>query len=143
MRTVFADTVYWIATVHPSDPWAASARKARTRLGPARMVTTDEVLTEFLAALSRGGPRLRQQAVKMVRAIMASPQVLVVPQSRESFLRGVDLYEHRLDKEYSLTDCSSMRVMRSEALSEILTNDGHFSQEGFRILMTSRTGREL
>jgi len=99
-----------------------------------RLLTTDEVLTEFLAALSCGGERFRGQAVKMVRAILDNPNVKVLPQSRDSFLRGVDLYEQRLDKEYSLTDCISMNAMRSECITEVLTNDRHFAQEGFHVL---------
>jgi len=38
------------------------------------------------------------------------------------------------DKGYSLTDCISMNTMRAEGLTEILTNDVHFTQEGFRAL---------
>ena len=54
----------------PNDPWQNSARLARESLGrPVQMITTDEVLTEFLAALSASGPNLRRQAAKMVRAI--------------------------------------------------------------------------
>ena len=40
----------------------------------------------------------------------------------------------RPDKGYSLTDCISMQTMRREGLTEILTNDRHFEQEGFRAL---------
>ena len=71
----------------------------------------------------------------MVRAILSNPNVKVVPQSRDSFLRGLELYEQRGDKEYSLTDCISMNAMRSEAITDALTNDRHFEQEGFTILM--------
>jgi len=41
------------------------------------------------------------------------------------------LYERRPDKQYSLVDCISMNVMRQKDIQEILTNDQHFSQEGF------------
>jgi uncharacterized protein len=51
MRAVFADSLYWIAVVRPNDPWRDMARAARETLGSVRTVTTDEVLTEFLAAL--------------------------------------------------------------------------------------------
>jgi predicted nucleic acid-binding protein len=57
-----------------------------------------------------------------------------VPQSRASFLAGLTLYEKRFDKGYSLTDCISMETMRREGLTDILTNDRHFEQEGFRAL---------
>ncbi len=135
MKTVFADSVYWIAVVKPGDPWGDAARTARRSLGNVRTLTTDEVLTEFLAALSRSGQVLRLQAANMVRAILTDPRVNVIPQSRDSFLGGLDLYEQRGDKEYSLTDCVSMKAMKSESIVNVLTNDHHFEQEGFNILM--------
>jgi predicted nucleic acid-binding protein len=36
------------------------------------------------------------------------------------------------DKGYRLTDCISMQTMHREGLTDILTNDKHFEQEGFR-----------
>ncbi len=55
-------------------------------------------------------------------------------QTRESFQAGFDLYAARPDKGYSLTDCISMQTMRREGLTEVLANDRHFEQEGFRAL---------
>jgi len=135
MRAVFADTLYWIAIVKPSDPWQEAAESARAALGQVRIITTDEVLSEFLTALSGRGRSLRRRAAQMVRTILGNPNVTVVPQSRDSFLKGIELYEQRLDKQYSLTDCISMNVMRAEGITEALTNDHHFQQEGFRVLM--------
>jgi uncharacterized protein len=57
--------------------------------------------------------------------------IQIVPRSHQSFLTGLALYESRPDKGYSLTDCISMLVMRQEGISEILTHDDHFTQEGF------------
>lgn len=138
MKTVFADTQYWIAVVRPNDQWAEAAKQARSLLGSVRLLTTDEVLSEFLSALSAGGEHVRRQAVRMVRAILENPNVTVIPQSRDSFLSGVELYEQRLDKTYSLADCISMNAMRAEGVTEALTNDGHFEQEGFTVLMTRK-----
>ena len=135
MKAVFVDTVYWIATVLPADQWKEPAKKARDALGAVRLVTTDEVLTEFLAALSGHGENLRRLAVKMVRAILDNPNVKVVPQSHDSFLRAIELYEQRPDKGYSLTDCISMNFMKAEGITEALTNDHHFQQEGFTVLV--------
>jgi len=61
--------------------------------------------------------------------------VIVRPQTHQSFLDGLALYKARPDKEYSLTDCISMEAMRQEGISEILTHDNHFTQEGFTILL--------
>jgi len=71
----------------------------------------------------------------MVRAIVDNANVRVIQQTREGFLKGVTLYEERPDKEYSLTDCISMNVMELHSLTEVLTNDHHFEQEGFNVLI--------
>lgn len=90
MKTVFADSLYWIAIVKPGDQWGAPAKAARESLGDAIVVTTDEVLTEFLAALRRGGPQLRKAGAKMVRAILDNANIRVMPQARDGFLAGLD-----------------------------------------------------
>jgi predicted nucleic acid-binding protein len=135
MKKVFADSNYWIAVVKPKDQWSETADRARKNVGDAILVTTDEVLIEFLTALSRGGPSLRRVAAKMVRAILGDANVRVIQQTREGFLKGVTRYEGREDKEYSLMDCISMNVMESHAVTEVLTNDHHFEQEGFTVLI--------
>ena len=134
MRKVFVDTVYWIAIANPKDQWNDEAKNAREQLGDVRLVTTEEVLTEFLTALSRSA-RLRETAVKVVREILSNPNVKVIPQSRDSFQKGLKRYEERPDKGYSLQDCISMNAMNSESIIEILTNDRHFEQDGFTVLM--------
>jgi predicted nucleic acid-binding protein len=136
MKMVFADTLYWVAIARPGDPWGEAARRTRASLQNARILTTDEVLVEFLTAMRLGGATLRSKAVSMVRAILNDPNVTVLPQTRRSFLDGVDLYSRRADKEYSLTDCISMNAMNAKSVSEILTNDNHFAQEGFTVLIT-------
>jgi predicted nucleic acid-binding protein len=47
---------------------------------------------------------------------------------------GLALYQVRPDKGYSLTDCISMQTMRREGMTDALTSDWHFEQEGFRAL---------
>ena len=59
-------------------------------------------------------------------------------QSRESFLRALERFSNRPDKDYSLTDCSSMNAMEAEGIRDILTHDHHFQQEGFNVLIHSR-----
>ena len=135
MTTVFVDTAYWIAIVRRDDQWNEAARAARAQLGSSQLVTTDEVLTEFLTSLSGAGPHMRAEAARAVRDILAAPDIRVVPQSRASFDSGLDRYERRLDKGYSLQDCVSMNVMEAEGITEILTSDHNFEQEGFTILM--------
>jgi predicted nucleic acid-binding protein len=134
MRRVFADANFWCARVSSNDQWHEKALEAERSLGGAQVVTTDEVLIEFLAGIS-GTQILRKTAAQMVRRILDNPNVAVLAQTRSAFLEGLDLFESRPDKSYSLTDCISMQAMRREGLTEILTHDHHFVQEGFTILM--------
>ena len=113
MKPVFADTLYWIAIFLPGDPWASAARAVD--LSGASIVTTEEVLSEFLTAVSAQAERTRRLACQLVHEILTDPAIEVVAQSHESFLAGLELYERRPSKDYSLTDCISMNVERHEA----------------------------
>ena len=135
MRRLFADTFYWVALLYRRDPWHVRvAAFSETITETDSVFTTDAVLAEVLAALSAGGAHLRDAAVALVDDLHNDPQVRVEEVTRGLFLDGVSLYRARPDKEYSLTDCISMQVMRREGLTEVLTNDHHFTQEGFHIL---------
>jgi predicted nucleic acid-binding protein len=135
MSRVFADAVYWVALAHRKDQWHARAVQVSRQLGATTLVTTDEVLQEFLNHFSAYGGQVRSQVARTVRDLLNSPNTEVIPQSRQTFLLGLGLYEARLDKEYSLTDCISMATMRQEGISEILTHDIHFAQEGYTLLL--------
>jgi uncharacterized protein len=125
VKGVFADTFYWIALTDTADSRYAEAVARDEELAGRTIFTTDEVLSEFLTFFA-GHPRLRERAARSVRILLGRPDVRVVPQSRESFLEGLELYRSRPDKGYSLTDCVSMQTMRREGLTEVLTNDRHF-----------------
>lgn len=135
MKKLFADAVYLVALAHRKDQWHERAMEISGRLGPTQLVITDEVLNEYLNFFSESGRQMRLQCASTVRDLLADPNVHVVPQSRQSFLSGLTLYESRADKGYSLTDCIAMVTMRAQGITEILTHDAHFTQEGFTILL--------
>ena len=114
--------------------------RVRAEIGECVLVTTDEVLAEFLTGVGGGGPRTRQMAASLVRRALRSSTVVVLLQSRETLLAGLTLYEARPDKTYSLVDCVSMATMRAHGLTDVLTNDQHFGQEGFNVLMQRKDG---
>ena len=70
----------------------------------------------------------------MSRIWRRAPRFRIVSQTAASFSAGLNLYRARLDKGYSLTDYISMETMRYEGITDVLTNDGHFEQEGFRAI---------
>jgi predicted nucleic acid-binding protein len=133
VKPVFADTFYWIALTNPADRHSHEVLRFDDLLSAGNVYTTEEVLSEVLTFFA-ADTWLRNRAVETVREILSDPAVYVIPQSHESFLSGFDLYAARPDKGYSLTDCISMQIMRRQGLTDALTNDRHFEQEGFRAL---------
>jgi predicted nucleic acid-binding protein len=135
MNPVFADAVYWVALAHTKDQWHPRSVVVSRTLGGVQLVTPEAVLSAFLAHFSGYGTVLRQAAVRFVESVGNDKAVAVRPQSHESFVAGLDLYKARPDKGYSLTDCISMVAMREEGITEVLTHDEHFAQEGFQVLL--------
>ena len=134
MKQIFADTFYWVALINPQDNWHQQAREVTSSLKNVKLVTTDEVLVELLNFMSVRGANLKRRTVEFIDNLLQNPHLQVIPQNRESFLQGFELYRRRPDKEYSLTDCISMTVMQRLKISQVLTHDNHFQQEGFIIL---------
>jgi predicted nucleic acid-binding protein len=131
MRRVFADSLYWIAVSNPMDQWHAAAMQAGTAVRGAEIVTTEEMLSEFLTAF-RHTPQLRAIAARRVLQIYQTTRV--IPQPAQSFQAGFARYLARPDKKFSLADCVSMVTMRQEGIIDILTHDDDFRQEGFTVL---------
>ncbi len=134
MNFAFADTFYWYGLCNPRDQWHRVVQTARLGLGERPVVTTDEVLVEFASAMA-ADRYLRGAAQLMIDALLTDPNITVVPQTHDSFLSGWELYTNRPDKHYSLVDCISMACCRAHGITEILTNDHHFEQEGFVVLL--------
>ncbi len=132
MRSFFVDTWYLIARFDRFDNHYGVAARLASRLDGSVFITHDGVLGEFLAFVAGDGEHNRAATVAFVRYAMRTYTVL--PLDRGLFLRAMNLYDDRRDKAYSLVDCASMVVMRSEGIQHILTNDHHFAQEGFTLL---------
>lgn len=130
---VFADTAYYVALTNPRDQYAAAA--ADWTVGfDGEMVTTAWILTEvanFLAAT----PANRSLFLALLQDLQGDSRVEIVPPSLDLFEQGVELFAHRPDKQWSLTDCISFVVMRRHQLTDALTGDHHFEQAGFTILL--------
>ncbi len=130
----FADTSYFLALLIPNDENHAAAVRLSAWTGP--LVTTDWVLVEtgnFLAP-----QQSRRIFTQFVRAMVAEPRITVVPASLKILQRGLELYESRPDKDWSLTDCTSFIVMSDKGIADALSADHHFEQAGFTILLNDR-----
>jgi Predicted nucleic acid-binding protein, contains PIN domain len=92
-------------------------------------------MIELLNYFSEFGADMRLAVAETVRDIMIDLEIEYILHSPGIFLDALGLYEKRLDKGYSLTDCISMNICRKREISDIITHDEHFEQEGFVILM--------
>lgn len=133
MRTVFADTHYFIAFFNERDAAHGKAVEFTNRFS-GRMVLTGWVLTELGDAWSEP-VHLRDRLQVLLDELESNPNASIVPFSDELFRAGIELYNDRPDKEWSLTDCISFVVMAREGLIEALTGDHHFEQAGYIALL--------
>ena len=60
-----------------------------------------------------------------MRSILHNANVEVLSIQPDDFSLGLALYESRLDKGYSLTDCTAMNAMRRKGITEVLSGDKH------------------
>ena len=137
MKKVFADADYLIALLNPLEQLHEKAKDVSQALGPARIVTTEMVLTEVLAFYAESGPNLRDAAANVALKLGSDPNATVIPQTSVQFREAVSYYRQRRDKTWSLTDCASFLIMREEGLTGALTLDHHFEQAGFKALLRS------
>jgi uncharacterized protein len=135
MNELFVDTLHLVALVNPKDQWHQKSVEVETATRNIDLVTTEDILTEFLNFYAEHGEFMRMQVAAFIREILLDVRVKVIPRNSETFLNSLELYELRLDKGYSLNDCISMNVCRELGITEIFTHDHHFEQEGFKILL--------
>ena len=107
-------------TVRPT-----SVKRSRARL-------TEEIVAKTfwddLAAIGKTIP-------KSESGLRAEPSVTVWPLTPELFDDALALFKARPDQRYSLTDCASMVVSHRLNVTQILTADRDFENEGFEILL--------
>lgn len=132
MKTIFADTYYYLAILNPRDAAHAQAVAASAGLS-ARLVTSEYVLTEVADALA--APIDRPRFLALLDALGSDPNVTIIPAGADLFRRGVDLYRRRPNKDWPLTDCLTFVVMADVGALEALTGDHHFRQAGFVALL--------
>lgn len=107
----------------------------KARRHPSPILTHDGVLAEFVAlAQARGAPRLA--ALNFVNDLLANPAIEIIWTDELWHRTALTFLLARLDKTYSLCDAISFLLMRDRALTNALTTDRHFEQEGFVRLLS-------
>ncbi|MBC6477501.1 MAG: type II toxin-antitoxin system VapC family toxin [Hormoscilla sp. GM7CHS1pb] len=137
MRRIFLDTSYLIAVIDRGSDLHQRAEELSQELGVFAAVTSEMVLTELLNYFCERGSYLRHIAATIATGLPAKPNTEIVPQTPEQFRQALELYQKRMDKGYSLTDCASMLIMEERKIKDVLTHDKHFTQAGFNALLRS------
>ncbi len=128
----FADTSYFLALLNASDEWHRQAMR-RSRDNQGLLVTTFWVLAEVGDALCEA--RNRALFISLMESLSTREDALLLPPTEEGFRAGMNLFQNRPDKDWSLTDCISFATMHELRINDALTADRHFIQAGFRALL--------
>jgi uncharacterized protein len=135
MKTVFADTGYWIAILDPQDTLYSKAINLSITLTQVQICTSEMVLTEILNHFSKRGNFLRYAAANLIESLQENPAITIIPQTDSIFQQALILYKQRPDQAWSHTDCSSFCIMQQQNILEALAYDKHFEQAGFIALL--------
>ncbi len=131
MKRIFVDTSGWFELLVPGSRLQSQVQSVM-RTPECRFVTSTHVLHELVPLILRQGSH--HIAASAVRSIRTSPEVRIECPDEAEEARIWRLFLDRPDKRYSLTDCSSFIIMRRLGITEAVTTDNHFRQEGFTVL---------
>ena len=125
---MFIDTSGWLCLYHKDEPEHREA--VELYQNAVIRITTSYVLAEFVPlAQVRGFPRAKN--LEFSQRILDSAEIEIIWIDENLHRQAVALLRERADKKYSLCDAVSFVVMRQRGISESLTTDKHFRQEGF------------
>jgi len=138
MRRIFVDSSYYIALIDPRDGNHARALATMADLisaGVTSFVTSEPILFEVLAYFARASAWYKTRAAVVIEGTRLDPMHQVFPITPGLLDRAIALYKSRADQPYSLTDCASMEICRDLKITDVLTADTDFGNEGFAALL--------
>ncbi len=133
MKTLFADTSYWLALELNNDQnhERALAHWQSLIKNPFNLVATSYIFDETVTYLNSRNHH--EKAVEVGENLLLSPTIELVYIDDNLFFEGWTMIQKYQDKRYSLTDCLSFIVMKQKGLETALTFDRHFAQAGFKV----------
>lgn len=133
MRRIFLDTCGILAIVNKRDSLHKKAVQINSVLlfENVNFITTEYIIVEVGNALAKD----KSLALKTINHLYGSEDVQILKITDIMFDRALDVYKQYIDKEWGLTDISSFVVMKEYNIEDAFTNDKHFEQYGFKILL--------
>jgi uncharacterized protein len=137
--SLFVDTSGWgylFDTSNPDLHQRAAQIYQTAKKQNQRLFTSNYVLCELVALLNSPLRMPRAQILQLVSGIKTSNWVHVIHINERLDDLSWQLLQHRVDKQWSLVDCSSFVLMEEHRLTDALTTDHHFQQAGFQPLLS-------
>jgi len=133
MSSLFVDTSGWASLFIKTQTYYPQAEQYfRVALQQQQKIyTTNYVIAELVALLNSPLRVSRSQIFEIVDAIKTVTYVEIIHIDSATDYLAWKLCKSRLDKAWSLVDCSSFVVMQQLKVLEALTTDQHFEQAGF------------
>jgi predicted nucleic acid-binding protein len=133
MAEIFADTAGWANFFVRTEPFHVEAKHLMQQwyANGERVVTTNYVLLELVALLTRPLRIPREEQVKTIETLQAAAWVEVIHIDSTVNALAWQLLRDRLDKSWSWVDCASFVVMEQRQITRAFTTDRHFEQAGF------------
>ncbi|MBI3991367.1 MAG: type II toxin-antitoxin system VapC family toxin [Candidatus Omnitrophica bacterium] len=135
IESVFVDSFSWIALINKSDNHhEVSLKTIEDFLNKqVKLITTNYVVIETINALSK--VEFRKAVIEFIDKLEKSPSVEIVKITDEIYNNAWRLYQQRMDKDWGIIDCTSFEVMRIFNLKKAFTNDKHFKQAGYSLVI--------
>lgn len=131
------DTSGLLCYLHQNEPQHQEAVKLLDSASKS-FLTHSYVLAELIAlALIRRFPR--PAVLTFVMDLLDNPDVETIWVDEQLHREAMKLLIDRQDKTYSLCDAVSFVLMHQRGMTNALTTDRHFEQEGFVKLLQSAT----
>jgi len=121
----FVDTGAWAALFVPVDPKHAIAKRWLQE-NRDRLITSDYVVDEVLTLLKT---RFSTRAsIYAGRSLFGERLSKLLYLTADDIDRAWEIFQSHSDKQWSLTDCSSLALMQRMRISKAFAFDKHFSQ---------------
>lgn len=113
MNRIFADTAGWGHLLDASQAYHREATMIyrNTRQQNCRFITTNYVIAELAALLNSPLHIPKVTIVKLLMDLKKSPWIEIFHVDSETDEKAWQLFSQRLDKDWSLVDCSSFIIM--------------------------------
>jgi predicted nucleic acid-binding protein len=139
MNSAFIDTSGWANIFDQRQPFHQTAIAAfqQLRQNRALLITSNYVIAELIALLQSPMRIPRLQIFTIIDTIKATSYLDIIHIDAAIDTAAWNLCKSRIDKNWSLVNCTSFVLMKQQNIQIALTSDRHFEQAGFICLPSS------